>query len=167
MAVMKFYCRKCGQKLSADESQAGRVVYCPSCNGMMTVPLPGQPVHEPDLDHQQHVLRRGIDVPYVEDDVDRSSAIALKHMENIHSHILFWCWLAGIVFFSLMIVVPIISKEIFTFIPFLAMLFGAVFVYQFEMTRYHLQKCFYGSLYGLYKNVKKIDMRIRKINLGD
>ena len=38
-AKIKFYCKKCGQKLGAEPEWAGQVTYCPNCNESVVVPF--------------------------------------------------------------------------------------------------------------------------------
>ena len=38
-AKIKFYCKKCGQKLGAEEEWVGMVTYCPNCNESVVVPF--------------------------------------------------------------------------------------------------------------------------------
>ena len=45
---MKLECPHCGQRLEADDEQAGEIVPCPKCNQDMT--LPGPPEKSPETD---------------------------------------------------------------------------------------------------------------------
>jgi hypothetical protein len=44
MSEFKFECIHCGQHLQCDEQFSGRQITCPSCKGVVDVPLAGKPV---------------------------------------------------------------------------------------------------------------------------
>lgn len=47
MPVISFSCVRCGKKLKAPETAAGKTLECPACHKMIRVPAPGQNVPEP------------------------------------------------------------------------------------------------------------------------
>lgn len=162
--MMKFYCRKCGQRLSAEESQAGRVVYCPSCNAMMTVPQPGQQEQEPLPDIHAFVKRRNLDTPYIEDDVDRSAGKVTTYINAFHicSNI---CFMLVVLFLVFKGVTAACYNEWYYIVQIFLELLATLFCYAFELMSHHFLLFFCGSIYGVYRNSKNIEMRLRKMNL--
>lgn len=94
---MKFHCKKCGQKLSAEENQRGRIVYCPTCNSMLTVPVEGdEPESNPvtlncdlsksfDRQHEDMVwgtgdARKPKETDKTDDEIERSATGFTKAM---------------------------------------------------------------------------------------
>ncbi len=44
---IKFYCKKCGQRLSITSKKAGKAVACPACKSRITIPFESEEKHNP------------------------------------------------------------------------------------------------------------------------